>query len=235
MKYGGYMGVKNKSKISHLTIGKDDASFKIGTENFKSQNAEKWYSIKRINDKCLRFEVRSGDTAFDNDELKNAERSEIADKTMNDSNDVVTVRWEMLVEDGEPNSVGWCVLSQCHVHAKGGKGAIPPVSIQLYPDTDQLICKVRWGTHTSEILDFEDELFFLTENAIQRGVFYDIVLKVKIKNPEGFVRVWVNGVKKIDYNGPVGYNSDWYWKAGVYRGAAPETLAVRIRKIEIDR
>jgi hypothetical protein len=52
-------------------------------------------------------------------------------------------------------------------------------------------------------------------------------------NSNGFLRVWRDGVQIVDYRGSIGTGAATYWKQGIYRSAAPETMAVHFRRLKI--
>jgi hypothetical protein len=62
--------------------------------------------------------------------------------------------------------------------------------------------------------------------AIQRGHAYDMTVSARFSNDNsGFLKVWRDDVQIVDYSGPIGYGYDVYWKMGIYRAEATETLA----------
>ena len=50
----------------------------------------------------------------------------------------------------------------------------------------------------------------------------------------GYVGVWLDGTQIVNYNGPVGAtNSEYYWKIGLYRGSAGETMTADFSNLRI--
>ena len=53
-------------------------------------------------------------------------------------------------------------------------------------------------------------------------------------NGGGYVGVWLDGTQIVNYHGPVGATgSEYYWKIGVYRGPAIETIVVDYQGLQI--
>ena len=47
----------------------------------------------------------------------------------------------------------------------------------------------------------------------------------------GHLEVWRDGERIVDYTGPIGYGEGVYWKLGLYRHSAPETIAMNVRNL----
>ncbi len=68
----------------------------------------------------------------------------------------------------------------------------------------------------------------LHNERISQGVTYQFVEKIIIDPVNGYYGSWFNGKQVVDYHGPLGgAGKTYYPKFGIYRGAAPETMAVR--------
>jgi hypothetical protein len=52
-------------------------------------------------------------------------------------------------------------------------------------------------------------------------------------NRNGILQVWRDGVQIVDYHGSIGTGAGTYWKQGIYRSAAPETMAAHFRRLKI--
>ena len=52
---------------------------------------------------------------------------------------------------------------------------------------------------------------------------------------KGRAVIWRDDVKIVDYKGPLGYTNQkvTYWKQGVYRSTAPETMAIDFKDLVI--
>jgi hypothetical protein len=73
-------------------------------------------------------------------------------------------------------------------------------------------------------------------NRIQRGHEYSMTIQVTFENSgNGNLKVWRDGVQIVNYQGPIGGGSGdkYYWKEGVYRSPAAETMAAKYRNLQI--
>ncbi len=64
---------------------------------------------------------------------------------------------------------------------------------------------------------------------LKLGVWHDFIYHVRWSyRDDGFVELWIDGKKVVDYRGPVGYNDDKgpYFKYGIYRNDVEETYVV---------
>src|SRR5262249_30476441 len=72
-------------------------------------------------------------------------------------------------------------------------------------------------------------------NPIRRGQYYDIRIHANIDNTSiGYLDVWTNGVRIVNYHGPLGYGMSTYWEEGLYRSAdASQIIAAHFRNLTI--
>ena len=71
---------------------------------------------------------------------------------------------------------------------------------------------------------------------IVRGHWYKMKLDIRFDpSGKGYAEIWRDGKKIVEYDGPLGYSNQkvTYWKQGVYRSTAPETLAVSYKDLKI--
>ncbi len=75
---------------------------------------------------------------------------------------------------------------------------------------------------------------YIDPNPIQRGHYYSMNIQVKFDaNGNGFLKVWRDGVQIVNYHGSIGTGAATYWKEGIYRSPASETMAVDYRNLHI--
>lgn len=176
----------------------------------------------------MRFELRSGDR-WVGDSNSTVERSEIASYKTLAFNQSYTVQYKFMIEPGAINTAKWLVIGQLHAtEDEDDEGVSPPFELGLMGERMQVT--VHWSTsaQTNWSNVTENTLYTDTKN-VQRGHWYDIKLTVKF-DPfgNGLLDVWRDGIQLVDYNGPLGFNDQVgpYWKNGIYRKAASETIAI---------
>jgi hypothetical protein len=199
----------------------------IGGESFTSQTAGKSYSLRRVSDKILRFEVRNGDTVFPPDVTNGRDRSEISCNTRAGPNEISIVEYEIFLEPGDLSTKSWCCLGQWHATDRPGEGRSPPLSFQMSYN-DQILVALRHGDEQTLLIPWKG-------GRISRGQWHRIKIRSLFRNnKKGFCNVWFDDLKVVDYSGPLGYDDSNYWKMGIYRPTSDEILAVRYRFFGLD-
>ena len=56
------------------------------------------------------------------------------------------------------------------------------------------------------------------QSPLIQGHTYQMQIDMKLSNDStGYLHVWRDGVEIVNYNGPIGYGDQTYWKEGIYR------------------
>ncbi len=171
----------------------------------------------------LRFEVQPGDVWYADPSTKN--RSEVAMQDTISDGTQINISYGMDVEAGAANTAAFCILGQFH-QAQGTSVSDlgPPFSIQLV------------GEKMSVVIGYTDasganvtKTIYVDNADIVRGHDYAMNIQV-VFGPDGSGSLVVtrDGLTLVSYTGPLGYEGEGavYWKEGIYRAAAPETMAV---------
>jgi hypothetical protein len=199
-------------------------TFFVDETEFKVQSAGKNYSLRKVNDNTLRFEVREGDPVFDVDVTKGVDRSEISCMEKVKAESLVQVKYDLLIEPGEVTTPSWCCIGQWHATDKEGQGASPPVAFRLGPGDIPYVefREGEWNDHRTIIPWRGPKLI--------RGQWYKVRFKTRFTS-KGLCQFWFNDRLLVNYYGQLGYRAENrnYWKIGVYRGSAQETLAIRVK------
>jgi hypothetical protein len=116
------------------------------------------------------------------------------------------------------------VIGQFHGH---NDGYSPPFAFELFGE--RLAVKVR---HLGPDGRPTDNLVYLDPNAIERGRYYEMTVRARFADDAGgHLEVWRDGERIVNYTGPMGYGEGVYWKLGLYRHSAPETIAMNVRNL----
>ncbi len=195
----------------------------LGTGRYLVQNANRAWSIAAVDADTLRFRVSAGDR-WRMDPL-GKERSEVAGPVFA-ANDSFSVSYDLMVEPGPANTADWMTLGQFHAEDLVSR---PPLSIQLYGE--RIGVEINRGVPDSA---GKGVRLYLDPRAIERGRYYALRIEVRFANDaSGRLAVWRDGVRIVDYAGPIGYGSRVYWKFGIYREASPEWIAAKFRNMLI--
>lgn len=220
----------------------------VGDRLYWTQNADRdWSANIKGNPACFyRFEVRAGDRWVAEKQETAVERSELsgpADETDPAVfGEPVWTAYQFRIEPGPPTAAAsWVVLGDWHPQPDPGDTSImsSPWQLELRPG-DTLVFDMH-ASAGKPVLTIPPRHFLWTSNGpIARGVWHSIVSVANFDwrpRGSGGVTVWLDGAKIVDYKGPFGYNNTRppYFKFGVYRSAAPETLVVDYANVETSR
>jgi hypothetical protein len=220
-----------KGKITNFSAA-NNATWQIDGKDVTNQNANKSWSLKKIDDYTLRFEVRSGDvwynTSGGHDNTTN--RNEVADGKDGGSTvtypegETLQLSETITIEPGPKNTSSWCDLTQLHATTDTPPS---PFVIQLSRE-DKLEVVLQKPPSTNLYV-------YKTPNPITRGKPINVRAAVKMgPSGNGKVEVWFDDAKVVDYSGAVGAtNSRYSWKFGLYRGETPETLSAVFRNVSL--
>ncbi len=200
-------------------------SFSVGGLTYWVQNGNHDWSLTNPDSQTLRFEVRSGDQWQYDPDWK--ERSEIASDAVYAPGQAVSVSYSVMIEPGHANTADWLVLGQ--FHADDGVTS-PPMAMELVGDKMAIVLRYQLPGGA-----YQTQYVFQDTNDIVRGHYYDMKISANFENDNnGFLDVWRDGTQIVDYNGPIGYGYDVYWKMGVYRAESKETIAVNYKDFFFD-
>ncbi|HEY6578738.1 MAG TPA: heparin lyase I family protein [Rhizomicrobium sp.] len=219
----------------------------VGSQVYEAQNADRNWALSLTGQPpCrFRFEVRAGDRWLQ--EVQNAavERSEVHGPV--DATDPAQfggetwTAYQFRIEPGAPSTAAWVVLGDWHERPDPGDSAVmsSPWQLELRKG-DILVFDIRASSEKPVRSNAPERHIYTSPGPIARGVWHSIVSEADFDwRPQGGggVTVWLDGAKIADYRGPFGYDTAHapYFKFGIYRSAAPETLAVDYANVETSR
>src|SRR4051812_39896 len=205
------------------------AGIALGGDDFAAQNASRSWSLSALDADTLRFELRSGDHwPQDGTEV---ERSEISDQQDVTNSDSVHVSYQFMVENGAQNTAAWLVIGQFHQDSSSALGRSPPFEIDL--SGEHMVVEVRYQDASGKVVTKD---LFTDPADIQRDHLYNMNISATFDPAgNGHLTVTRDGVQIAKYDGPFGYldQSSVYWKQGIYRADAGETIAVQYKNLSI--
>lgn len=209
-------------RISDSTQPEDMRQIGVGGTLYSVHSARLSHNITAPEPDVLRFQVNHGDVW--EDDWSRYERAEIAGPVY-PADETLIVSYDLMIEPGEPSKSEWVVLSQFHAD---DLDTPPPFAIEF--SNEQMVVRIRWRRdgEIGQIRLHRDK-----EN-LERGRYYRMHIRLRFADSEeedGWVKVWRDGEVIADYEGPLGYGYGAYWKMGIYRTQAPETLAVNVRNL----
>ncbi|MGD0190500.1 MAG: heparin lyase I family protein [Rhizomicrobium sp.] len=220
----------------------------VNGQTFLAQNASKdWSLVARGTPLCLyRFELRAGDVWPHDVDIGHGgyERSELSGP--GDAGDVgafdadVWTAYQFRIAPGARSTPDWVVLGDWHMQPDAGDaGVSSPWQLELLPG-DILAFDTRTSTEKPIRTNPHIHDIWKSSAPIARGRWHALVSRVVFDwhpDGKGEIDVWLDGKPIVDYRGPVGFNTARppYFKFGIYRAPAPETLAVAYANVEISR
>jgi Ca2+-binding RTX toxin-like protein len=190
------------------------------------------WSVQRTGD-LYRFEVRSGDHWRD-ETIK--ERSEISSQGKLAFDKTYTMSYDFQIEPGARNTAEWLNMGQFHGTPDAGdvKGLGPVFAIKLAGERMRIVTRSDADPTTDGRVP--DNFIYTDNQDIVRGHWYHMTVQLRF-DPDGggIAKVWRDGDLIADYKGPLAYNDAVgpYWKMGIYRENAAETLAINYRDFNI--
>jgi hypothetical protein len=208
-------------KITNFSAS-SGSQFQIDGVDVDTQNASKAWSLKNPDPYTLQFEVRSGDR-YQHDSA-GSERNEIQFSPHYAEGVQTGIEATLTIQPGPLNTAGWVDFIQLHATTNVSPTYSPFVLALDHSDKLEIVLQEP----------AQGNLYvYKTPNPVARGQAIAVKCEVTMQPAGGGrVKVWFAGVQVVDYTGPVGAtNSEYYWKCGIYRGAARETLAATFRNI----
>jgi hypothetical protein len=203
--------------------GSDGSMMIISGIVARAQNANRGWSLNKPNAHTLRFEVRSGDVWVEEQPSnKGVERSEIALARLYEAGTDINISYRFMIEPGPANTAAWMVVGQFHQISPPGP---PPFAVEMSGEHLTLVVRYQLPGQTAAkyIGIYRDP------SPIVRDQYYAIDIHVRFGNQnDGALSVRRDGMQIADYHGAIGFGASqtYYWKAGVYRAAAAEPIAV---------
>lgn len=208
------------------------------------ESAGRSYSFSEPAQQVFRHEVRSGDRICAAGTCEPSERSEIVAGLVSDSQSMITVDYGFTVEPGPPTTSGWLVIGQFSLRDLA-KEFSPPIEIDLLPG-DKMAVAVGWQrSYTSSLTPFWNATIngkavsygfaFKEDLPLVRGRTYQMRIEALLNPQNGILRVYRDGVRIVNYQGPLGFDLPTVWRSGVWRQPAPETIGVIYSGLKVTR
>jgi len=173
-----------------------------------------------------RFEVRQGDQwDEDRNSGENKERSELDGyKTTWTSSADVWCAYSFLIEPGPRCRSDWCAIGQMHAT----RGDVKPLHFH-FNDEKLVIYSEASDARTPPIATKH------YQEPLARSIWHHMVFHMRQHPTTGRLEVWLDDARIVDFSGPMGGATAYYWKFGIYRGYGPiaTPLAVEFANMEI--
>jgi hypothetical protein len=226
----------------------DKAPVDVGRLTYFAQNADRSWSLNLKGDPpCLyRFEVRAGDRwvqeTANNDGVERSELRGPNDETNPARLNAETwTAYQFRIEPGPESTADWVVLGDWHVLPDADDTApmSSPWQLELRKG-DILVFDIRVSDEKPVRHNAAERHIYTSSMPITRGVWHSLVSVADFDwrlQGNGGVTVWLDGKKIADYHGRFGYflTRPPYFKFGIYRSSAPETLVVDYANVGIAR
>jgi hypothetical protein len=205
----------------------------VGNDRWNVEAPAVWsISVGSGND--IRFEVRPGDVAaWDRNHNHRAERAEISGFNSKEPTDSdLWFSTDLMVEPGAKVTSRWLVLGQLHpTEDPGDVGPSPAWAQELNAD-DVFRIVVRARAETPLRSNPAPQVLFV-DPEFKRGQTYHFIYRVRYGAAQGGLDAWRDGIQIVHYSGPIGYinRNGPYFKFGIYREPAPETLVVHYKNL----
>ena len=209
--------------------GTNGSQFTVDDETVLAQNANKSWSLTQPDANTLRFSVQSGDywSTSGWSDLTNdggANRSEIEFSPRYAAGTQINISETLTVEPGATNTASFLDLNQLHSTTQS-----PPSPFVLGLDkSDHLVVVLQSPTTSWNVV-------YRSPDPIVRGQPMDLNFQLNMgPSGNGYVGVWLDGTQIVNYHGAVGATgAEYFWKEGVYRGSASETLTADFSNVHI--
>ena len=213
-----------------IPAGSNDLTAGSPSLHYTWQNAEKTWSLGAPSSGVIRFEVRPGDvwTAVD---PTSKERSELSGSTTYAPGVQVNVSYNFMIEPGTADAASWRVMGQFHQVENNGYS--PPFEIH-FDGSEKMGIGVNYlGSNGAQAYK---TLWTDTANIV-RGHTYAMQIQATFDQGQGTGKLVVirDGVTLVNYSGKMGFAgmSGVYWKFGIYRAAASQTIAANYSSLVV--
>lgn len=188
------------------------------------------YAVTRVDDVvrrgsyAVRFELRQGD------KWRDTFRSEYKDIFAATMGKEYWYGISMLIPSDFPEHDNRNVVMQWHATRDKylGESSRSPVLAFRYRSG---ILSITVRHSSKQIQNSNDGIHkvIYEQHNYTKGVWNDFIINSKWSyEDDGFVNVWLNGTKIVNYKGPVGYNDAVgpYFNFGIYRDDVPQTYVI---------
>ncbi|WP_262300412.1 polysaccharide lyase, partial [Microvirga sesbaniae] len=179
----------------------------------------------------MRFEVRKGDVFSDSGwtDPSTSERNNVQELVSNKHpvSQEVKINYDFMVEPGAANTSRWVVLGSL----KGFYAADWSAPFEVAMRGEKLAITANYESSPGNMV-YRD--LWVSDVNITRGKWYDIKINFDWgASGNGKIDVFLDDKQVVNYDGKVGYydQTAYLWKTGIYRGTAPETLAVQVKNL----
>lgn len=216
-------------------LGLNDTTFQIlNAASGPVFDPNNTWALRGTDPQTLRFELRSGDSMrYGVDVGAGKERTEVASNDFSASGTPLHISYQFTLEPGAANTAKWMVIGQIMQQPAHGEHTLgPPVGIEMAGE--RMSIKVRYEDANGSIVE---KHIYLDTAAITRGETYDMSIYANIADDaSGRLMVVRDGKVIADYSGPLGYKAgeQVQWKEGLYREAAPQTIAADYANLQIN-
>jgi hypothetical protein len=177
-----------------------------------------------------RFERRPGDRPVNLG--RRAELSEFAFKAPFGRE--VVYRFRTYIPSDWPNQDVRCLIAQWHawhdwVLAEALRS--PVLGIEYRDDAFliRLCHNEAWRQQDNSPASNHKTVLYRSDAYAEKGIWHTFEVRVRWSpDPDGAVRVWIDGHPVVDYVGPIGYRDALgpYFKMGLYRDETPDTFVI---------
>ena len=198
--------------------------FTVGGVSVSALNANKAWSLVKIDDYTLEMTTKQGDfwSTSGWSDSPSANRSEIEAPHSTVGNLTVTEKFTVM-----PGPISTASFVDINQYASDASGQPSPFAFTLKENTDFLQVILQSPTSNWNRV-------WRDSKAVTRGKEYDFKLVANL-GTSGKVDVWLDGTQIVTYRGSVGASgaAQYYWKWGCYRKNVPEALTIRHKNMKI--
>jgi hypothetical protein len=222
--------------VSNCTRWQVDTRCVFDNRVWGTENSGASWTISGVGNAHLRFEVRRNDIApWDAEHHNSANRTEISESDYEEPvNKDIWVSFGLMVQPGPTVTSQWLVLGQLKArNDSGGTSGSPPWAQELDAG-DQFRIVIRTSTQQPQQNSPAPNVLFV-DPKFKRGRIYQFVYRIRYSQTRGILEAWRDSRKIVDYSGPLGYvgRQGPYFKFGIYRQPAPETVAATFYDLKI--
>ncbi|MCB1503138.1 MAG: heparin lyase I family protein [Bauldia sp.] len=197
----------------------------VGLQAYSVQNANRAWNLTTPEPGTLRFELRAGDVWTQ--DASSRERTEIAGDAIYATSKSIGISYDFKIEPGPANTSEWLLIGQLHA---ADDFSSPIMAIEMVGE--RLAVRLRYKLPGE---NYNDGIVYISDQNVTRGQYYHIEIDIKLGlEKNGSLDIHLDGEHIVDYSGYVGYGYGVYWKEGIYRAAAPETIAVDYKGLSVD-
>ena len=217
--------------------------FQLDSVDTQVHTAGRTYSIANPDEYTLRFEAHNGDYAWYDSSGVN--RSEVEWTHRVPADQAIEQSFQLMIEKNGPNGFvntanSYFITGQWHNDDdSGGPYTSPPLYFTFvrgpnnpWDPGDHIQVHGLHGQYPST--SFDHLLLWTDPNPIVCDVYHKVRIEVKFQtNNNGYARVWIDDVQRVDYRGPIGFGRANYFAYGIYRSAAQENASVKYKNMTI--